>query len=213
MKSQIKAILFDYDDTLVMTRETIWGVLKQVGRKFYNMDLTDEAITKVYGKPYPEMIVELYEHRDSYEIIHKNFMTIRSKTPIPAYDDSLKTIRVLAKIMPVGIITSAIRELAMLDIVRLNFPVNDLLGIQTADDTLVHKPNPKVLEPTLNKLKGKGIKAEETLYVGDAMNDYLAATGAGLQFVGIVRNEINPFAQHQVTVIKSLLELEKLIRI
>lgn len=49
-----------------------------------------------------------------------------------------------------------------------------------AEDTKKHKPDPEPLEFAMKKL---GLKEEETVYVGDSYNDYLAATAAGIKFV------------------------------
>jgi len=208
--SRVKAILFDYDDTLMKTRETVYRVLKEVGKEFYGLDLTNEDIDKHYGKSYATLLSELYQSNDKFEVLHRNYMTLRTQTEIIAYEDSIPTIEQLSYLY-LGIVTATVRDIVMMDLKKQKFPLKYLKIIQTSDDTKVHKPDPKVFEPVLKKLAKKKIKPEEMIYVGDDIRDYKAAIGAGLQFVGIARKETNPFAKHQITVINSLLQLADLV--
>lgn len=57
--------------------------------------------------------------------------------------------------------------------------------IQTQEDTLYHKPDRRVFEPTLEWLRARDIYPESVLYVGDGLHDMKAAQGAGFQFIGV----------------------------
>lgn len=52
----LKAILFDYDDTLVQTMASKWDALRETGNRFYKLNITDDHIKQFWGKPYEEMI-------------------------------------------------------------------------------------------------------------------------------------------------------------
>ncbi|OGV96652.1 hypothetical protein A2W24_01670 [Microgenomates group bacterium RBG_16_45_19] len=203
----IKAILFDYDDTLVKSRESVWQAHKQTAKTYYDFELTDEMIGRHWGKPYPEMLVGVYRNLEPYDQIHQKYMAVRVNFPMKAHDESVGVLNQLLDNYTVGIVTAANRQLIELDLQRLNFPVERMALIQTADDTTVHKPDPKVFDQALKKLAKKRIKPTEVLYVGDDLSDYQAASGAGLQFVGIVRNGINPFENYQIKIINSLKKL------
>jgi phosphoglycolate phosphatase len=211
MKSKVKAILFDYDDTLVKTKESVWGAHKIAAKKFYDLDLTEEIMAVHWGKPYPTMLVDMYNHLDPYEKLHQNYMSVRRDYPMKIYEESIGVVNQLLPLYQIGIVTAATAELIMVDLELLHFPYHELTFIQTADDTPVHKPDPKVFEPALKKLKDKTIKPEEVLYVGDDLRDYYAATGAGIQFVGIARKADNPFKEVKANIIKNLTELLNLI--
>lgn len=202
-----KAILFDYDDTLVKTRQTVYQAHKIAAKKFYDLDLTDELIEPHWGKPYPEMLMGMYQYVDNYDHIHQKYMSVRRNYPMQIYADTLPVIHQLLNRYHLGILTAANLDLIQFDLETLNFPIAQFTLIQTADDTTVHKPDPAVFTPALKKLKNKKIRPHETLYVGDAFTDYQAATGAGLQFIGIVRNAHNPFATLNIQTIHSLEEL------
>lgn len=207
MNKAVKAILFDYDDTLVKTRETVWQAHKIAAKKFYGFEFTEESMAEHWGKPYPTMLVEMYNRVESYEDIHRKYMSVRQDYPMQVYEESIGVLNQLVNRYQVGIVTAASMELIQFDLNNLKFPVNKLAFIQTADDTPVHKPDPKVFEPALKILAKKMIQPNEVLYVGDDLRDYLAATGAGLQFTGIVRNSHNPFSEHKVKIINNLTHL------
>jgi FMN phosphatase YigB (HAD superfamily) len=207
MTGSIKAILFDYDDTLVNTRGTVYQAHKIAAKKYYDLNLTDELIEPHWGKPYPVMLTGMYQNLDTFEALNANYMTVRRDYPMQIFPDTLPTINLLLKDYALGILTAANLELIQFDLETLKFPIDQFALIQTSDDTEVHKPDPKVFDPALKKLQTQHIQPNETLYVGDALTDYQAASGAGLQFIGIVRNSHNPFAGLNIRTIESLNEL------
>ena len=89
------------------------------------------------------------------------------------------------------------------------FGFNGLKYIQTEDDTIYHKPDPRVFGPTLNRLSENEIKREEVVYVGDGLNDMKAAQGAGLEFIGVGTGltSLEEFAKHQVRAIPKLSDI------
>lgn len=40
----IKVVLFDFDDTLVKTKEVRYEAIKEAGRKFYKLTISDKDI-------------------------------------------------------------------------------------------------------------------------------------------------------------------------
>ena len=73
----------------------------------------------------------------------------------------------------------------MNDLNRLNFPVDRMSVVQGADETEVHKPDPNVFMPILDKLKKQGIEKEDIVYVGDSLSDLKATTAAGIDFIAV----------------------------
>ena len=87
---------------------------------------------------------------------------------------------------------------------------NDLFEyVQTEEDTSHHKPDPQVFLPALHFLQQHQIQPHETLYVGDHLNDMRAATGAGLQFIGVTTGLISDaeFAEHGANAITQVANL------
>jgi HAD superfamily hydrolase (TIGR01549 family) len=102
-----------------------------------------------------------------------------------AHAGALDLIKKLLARCRVGIVTASTQSLVLEDLQRLNFPIDDFFAIQTAEDTSFHKPDPRVFDPILTKLKAEAIEKEDVLYIGDGIRDYQAAKDAGISFLGI----------------------------
>jgi len=58
--------------------------------------------------------------------------------------------------------------------------------IEANDQNRYSKPDPRVFDNLKKKLTEKDIGLEEIVYVGDAIYDYLSASGAGLHFIAFL---------------------------
>ena len=185
-KSKYKAVIFDYDDTLVETRAIKWAHHRAVAKEFYHIDLSDEVLLKHWGKPLYVLIAELYQYSDTLENMIKANLSIRDKFLKKVYTGSVKAITELVdRGVKVGILSATTNEFLLDDLIRHGFPVSNFSIIQGSDKTMVHKPDPKVFIPLLKKFKKEGIKKEEIIYVGDSLDDLQAAHGAGIGFIAV----------------------------
>ncbi len=84
-----------------------------------------------------------------------------------------------------GVVTSSLRPYAeqVLTYHQLPLPV-----LAAYDDTEHHKPHP---DPLLKALTTLGIPPARSLYVGDATEDMLAATEAGVLPIGLCWDEVS----------------------
>jgi phosphoglycolate phosphatase-like HAD superfamily hydrolase len=55
-----KAVLFDYDDTLVQTRRCKYRALGALGSRHYSLELTDAGIDRHWGIAYHELFRALF---------------------------------------------------------------------------------------------------------------------------------------------------------
>jgi len=187
MTIMIKGIIFDLDDTLLKTQQTKFRALKAAGKQFYNQDITDEHLLAHWGKPFPVLMDELFLRAEPTDRLIANYMSIVRNFQNQAYDDALRAISGLGQTYHLGILSSASRDLVLHDLQTSGFDADSFVHIQSANDTLVHKPDPAVFQPLLQRFANETISAEHLLYIGDMESDYLASTGAGLHFVGIAR--------------------------
>lgn len=182
-----RAVLFDLDDTLLATREIKWRQHIAVARDAFGIELTEATLRQHYGKPWAQMVTEIYGHAPLDEI----------RAAIDAVkDDHLKqphpgaaalVTRLLDAGIAVGVVTASQRADAAEDLVRCGFPAERLTLLQGADDTDVHKPDPRVFDPALARLAELGIEPAETCYVGDGVVDRDAAHAAGLCFFAVAQ--------------------------
>lgn len=181
----IKAVFFDHDDTLVGTIGTKWAQHKHVARKHYNKDLTDEEIKLHWGKPLNELVCLLYGTDDTEQAMAHN-TACHEDFPKELFEATIQTLTSLkTEGKLVGIITATSRFSLNHDLVLHNIPENALDYTQTADDSIYHKPDPRVFEPALQWLSDQNILPREVLYIADGLHDMKAAIGAGFNFIGV----------------------------
>ncbi len=196
---QAKAIFFDHDDTLVEAMKAKWAQHKYIARKFYGKKLTDEELRLHWGAPLSSLLKLLYgtHHLDiamSYNI------AIRDRFPKLLFKDTLSTLKSFRKLgKKVGLVTATSLSSLQNDFDTLGISKQLFDYIQTEDDTIFHKPDPRVFEPALQWLAKHQIQPFEVVYVGDHLKDLIAAKGAGLHFVGVSTGVISAaeFAKHR----------------
>ncbi len=192
----IKAILFDFDDTLVQTKKSKWAALKETAKRHYDLKITDQDLQQFWGQPYQSMILGVFKNIDTFDNIAKHYLKVTQEFPMEEYPQAAKTINQLIRQLPTGIVTASNRQLVVSDLNKLGFHTNKLFHLQTADDTKHHKPDPKVFEALLSKLKKLNILPLEVTYVGDSTKDQIASQKAGLNFIGIDHNKQDAFPKN-----------------
>lgn len=181
----IKAVLFDHDDTLVGTIDAKWAHHKHVARTFYGKELSDAELKQYWGKPLEALACLLYgtddvkQAMDNIIATHEAFPKDLFEATIP----TLKHIKAAGKL--IGIVTATTRFSFEHDLTLHEVPRELIDYTQTADDTLWHKPDPRVFVPALEWLDSQNVKASEVVYVGDGLHDMKAALGAGFSFIGV----------------------------
>ncbi len=205
----IQAVLFDWDDTLVATIEAKWAEHKHVARTWYNKELLDEELREHWGKPLLTMICLLYETEDvntALERIHQ----VHRDFPKRLFEETLGVVERLREDNKlVGILTAHTTVGFEYDLETLGVAPALFDYIQTSDNTLSHKPDPRVFDPAKQWLSRRGINPKETVYVGDGLYDMHAATRAGLQFIGIETGLVSKrrFRELGATAVSNLTDL------
>lgn len=209
LDKKVKAVLFDWDDTLVRTIEVKWAEHKHVARTWYNREILDEDLRRHWGKPLHTLVELLYETDDIDGIIDR-LLAVSKDFPKVLFEDTLGVIEHLrASGKFVGLVTAHSQRGIDDDFETLGIPETLFDYIQTADDTMFHKPDPKVFEPTIVWLAGHGISPKQTAYIGDGLQDMKAGLGVRFQFIGVETGLItgSEFRAAGASTIKSLQEL------
>jgi len=208
--SNYKAILFDFDETLVEAMNIKWKQHQATAKQFYDHNLTEETIRAYWGMPFEPMIELFYDHKDSVENMRDNYHSLDDQYPKYPFTD---TIQVLTYLHThgywTGIITSMTKDSVVKDMKETGMPYDKFDLIQGSTDSLFHKPDPRVFDTAIKLLKQKNIRLDEILYVGDDIRDMKAAIGAGIHFIAIP-NGLTPkkeFLTQKAICIDSLSEL------
>lgn len=180
-----RAVIFDMDDTLIKTREAKFEAHKHTGKKFYNLDFTDEYLSSHWGKPFKRMLVDTYQNVDTYENLLSNYRSVSVKHPISPYDGAVELVAKLTKSHSLGLLTAANEELTVAALAESGIDATHFHYLQTSDDTVHHKPDPRVFSPILEYFGQLGIDRTEILYVGDKLDDMQASRGAGIEFLAV----------------------------
>jgi len=205
----IKAVLFDFDDTLAKTKVIRYKAIKEAGKTFYNIDITDKDIDQHWGKPFNTFLSDVFRNLADIDILTKNFKSILHKYPNEPFTNTDKVLNQLRKKYLLAIISSSHPALILSGISEIGMTPEIFFFIQSSEDTTVHKPYPDVFLPSIEKLKVKGINKSEILYVGDAIEDYQASSNAGLHFCGIADRSVEEkiFIERKIPYIKNIEEL------
>lgn len=187
--SEIQAVLFDFDDTLMQTKKIRINAIKMLGERYYDFIVDDALIDKHWGIPFFQFYQNVFQSvDDDLERILERRDKVTEEYPNQPYHDAKDVLIYLAKKYQVGVVTAASKSAVDAELNGVDLPIDDLTFIQTAEDTFYHKPNPKVFDPSIERLSGLNIVRNQILYVGDSLMDFNAANNAGLNFVGIANN-------------------------
>ena len=173
-----KAIIYDIDGTILDTLEMNIVPLMKIIEEETGKKVAYEELLKYAGAPCLKTMADLkikniektyarwvkyvneYEHGAK---LYEGFETVFEK-----FD---------GKIIQ-AIVSSKMVAQYQIDVVEKGIDKYFKVAI-LADDTTKHKPDPEPIYKCLDKIP---IKPEEAIFIGDSINDYLAAKNAGVDF-------------------------------
>jgi phosphoglycolate phosphatase len=209
ISKNIKAIIFDHDDTLVGTIEAKWAQHKHIALKYYNKQLLDKELIEHWGKPLRELL-GIWYNTDDLDLAYERVLKHHADFPKRLFDETLGVVENLRQQGKfVGIVTGTARLSLEFDIKTLGIPPGLFDYIQTEDDSDFHKPDPRVFDPAKAWLASHGIKPNQVIYIGDSLHDMNAANGAGFGFIGVTTGLITKekFTRADAKSIDSLTQL------
>lgn len=208
----VKAIFFDLDDTLIHTLETKARAIQYTARKYYNEEIATEIIRAAWGKPFRELMAELFPKGANIDEVVAHYTSERDNFPTPVYPGTIETLKTLSGRAQLGIVTSHTRMYIHKDLAVAGIPEDLFFLIQTAEDTEHHKPDPRVFDPAIASCSKRGIERSDMLYVGDNLIDYHAAVDAGIGFVAI-HGHTTPKEVFEKLEIRTVSDIKELVTI
>jgi phosphoglycolate phosphatase len=185
-KMKLKAIIFDVDDTLINTSEFAFMNMNKAAKLLNLKPLSKEQFLKHWGHTTEKMVsshwpdINIEEFNEAYE-------KVKYAGHYPAIDGAMEVLDFLKdKHYLLGILTSRTSDSLPKRFKQINISLDCFKFIQYADETDIHKPNPEVFRPILEKFRKIGIKNEEILYIGDHLYDAKAALPNNLNFLGVL---------------------------
>lgn len=205
----IKAVFFDHDDTLVATIEAKWAQHKHVAKKHYNKELLDDELREHWGKPLTELVGLIFE-TDDLDLAMKRVLEVHRDFPKKLFDSTIGVLeRLRQQNKLVGVVTGSVRESFEYDIDELGIPRALFDYTQTEEDSMYHKPDPRVFDQVIEWLSSHGIEPHEVVYVGDNYVDMQAAQAAGFEFIGAATGlvSVDDFTKKGAIAVSELSEL------
>ncbi len=207
----LKAIMFDWDNTIVSSFDHLVLFHREVGRQLGWPPVTDEQIRKVWGAPFEELIQALWPMYDSndYDIAYRRYILEQT---VPEVEGAVDTIARLRGSYLLGIITAAPRYEVEHFMTHLGLDKADFFMFQAAGESEYHKPDPRVFDALITSLREQNIEKSQILYVGDSLFDFYAARDAGLQFIAVLtgstkREQFHSAGVSVENILKSIAEL------
>ena len=183
MSKKYKAILFDYDGTLVDTNQLIVDSWNHMYMAYCGGELTKEDVVWTFGIPLRDGIdgvMKIKGHSgydlDELTAAYRSYQADLgpdAMAPFPGVCGVLKELK--ARGAKLGIVTSR-QEKSCMEGLKW-YGLCDLFDrIVTAETTPVHKPGP---EPALLCLRGLGVDPADAIMVGDSVFDLQCGNNAG----------------------------------
>ncbi len=181
----LKAVLFDFDGTIVDTTELIYESMRRATGEVLGQELRREVLLANVGQPLPHQMELLDPERaeellESYRL-HNEELHEDLIEGFPNVEASLARLRDAS--LSLAVVTSKRRlslEMALGSFPALRSAVDAFV---TMEDTTEHKPHPA---PLLKGLELLGdVPPETAAYVGDSPFDVAAAHAAGMSSVAV----------------------------
>jgi len=172
-------IIFDVDGTLIDNKKAVFEAYQEVIFKEFGRRFTNEELKPAYGVTTRQALINLgFKDIDAaLNAHHKALMeAFANAKPFEGIENVLKELRKLDVVK--GIVTSRNRA-EVYDDVCLQKYIKYFDYVVCSDDTKRHKPNP---DPVLKLLEMAGVKAANTIYIGDTNYDAVCAKKAGTDF-------------------------------
>jgi HAD superfamily hydrolase (TIGR01549 family) len=177
---QLKAILFDFDGTLLDSFPAHYKAY-EVTLTHFDMEITPELYRQTYTPNWFAMYEAFGIPRDKYEEADHVWLAEVSKHKPRLFPQARPLLDALSSKYSLGLVTSGSRDRVLRDLASTG--IGDYFEvIITGGDISNPKPDPEGLLIAVERL---AIEPRQALYVGDAREDCLMAEAAGVSFVGI----------------------------
>lgn len=186
-----RAILFDFDDTLVETTPITIKAINNVAKNIGLEEITEKEFARCAGLRFQDAFKKLYpdytDYRSFFELYYKEYLNqdLKIKPGVLDFIQKLYAKKLL------GIVTNRSSKTLYKDLERIsNQNHSDFKSyfsiIVTYDKAKAKKPSKEYYDYVENLLNSYKIKKDEALIIGDSVIDYIGATQSGFAFIAIL---------------------------
>ncbi len=180
--SRVRAVMFDFDGTVMDTNEIIIGSWQHTFKRILGHEVDQSVFVPTFGEPLIDTMPVFFPQVDPHEAIdiyreYQRFIWDKPIYMFPGMRDVILGLK--ERGIMVAMVTSRIWSSARVG--HYQFDIADMFdAVVSAEDTNVHKPDPY---PALLCLEKLGIRPDEALMVGDSRFDIECAHNAGIPSV------------------------------
>lgn len=206
----IKAVLFDFDGTLLNTNDLIFSSYEYAFRKVLGRSITEEEIHDLYGKPLYSSLAKYGKHQDALCVTYREFNESHHDELVKKFTDAAEGVLLFKRHgIKTAVVTSK-RRYTLEKGIRILGLENCFDALITPENTTKHKPDP---EPVLKACELLNTAPETSLMVGDSVFDFECARRAGAHLAGVnystTRDALLEYSPEYMT--DTILELAKII--
>lgn len=177
---KINTILFDFDGTMMDTNDVILQSWQHTFQKLTGKTADEKQLIATFGEPLVMTMKSFFGGDDEQVMrnveIYRSFQKEHFTDLVNLFPGILELVKQLkSREYKLAIVTSRLKRTTLEGVKKFGLD-NYFDHIVTAEDTPVHKPDPKPIFIALDQLRAK---PEESLMVGDTWMDMVCAKNAG----------------------------------
>lgn len=185
----LKGVIFDFDDTLVNSLETYWRLFNRGVTGSGQAPIGKEALAAAIsqGKKLKEIVSEAYPHLSEAEVgvclgeMRRSFDAVITEYPIALKPQAREVLGALkARGLRIGLVTARVEPVAEMWAELERLGISRFFESVVTGQEIPRKPAPDGILHCLDEL---GLKARESVFIGDSEVDIRAGRDAG---VGVI---------------------------
>jgi HAD superfamily hydrolase (TIGR01549 family) len=214
-----KLIIFDLDGVLWISNDAHVEVcMKALDAAGIRAKIDPKALTYFFGLPYREVLMAVMGDEYTPEKLEAAFIEQQKLIYSDSFFDKVEEIdgvkELLVELKGRGIklAVASGNERAFLDKAIEYLKLSSVFDVVvSADDVACSKPDPEMLQKAMSAVK---VKSNQTLFVGDARNDVLAAKKAKVTSAIVLTGVLNAIEAEELDpdfILDSVLDVEFLL--
>ncbi|MEK6821221.1 MAG: HAD family hydrolase [archaeon] len=182
----LKAVIFDFDDTLVKSGEVSYLNHCRTAKKLGWPKPPYAVFLKHWGKPWHAMITALFPSHDVNAFID-TYSKVRVGSRYPLIPGALDALNFLhERHIELGILSNKPTEQLRERIRHTALNPKIFSFIFGEQSTMYKKPDSRAFDEVVYSFRTHYIRRHEMLFVGDLTVDFFTARGAGIDFCGVL---------------------------
>jgi HAD superfamily hydrolase (TIGR01549 family) len=177
---QVKAVIFDLDGTLLDSFSVHYEVFEMMFAAF-GIRIEKQKFLNAYSPNWYEVYKAMGLPQDQWQAANDLWLEEAQKRDPLLFSDTLGVLTKLRDSYLLGLVTSGSKSRVEKDLNRTGIK-KYFKTIVTGDDIENPKPHPEGLEIAMREM---GVTPKNTIYVGDAYDDFKMAAQAGVTFIGV----------------------------